>query len=57
MSETREAEPLSPRPSQWGPSCPKCQAPSRFTTSILDLKNDRPVQIYRCDRCREEIWN
>jgi len=48
-------EPL-PRPPQLGPPCPNCKLPSRYTVSILDVKSDRLVPIYRCYDCREEIW-
>jgi hydrogenase maturation factor len=41
---------------QPGPSCPNCKTPSRYITSMLDVKRDRSVLIYRCDSCREEIW-
>jgi hypothetical protein len=30
--------------------------PSRYTTSVLDLKNDRMVPIYRCTDCDHEVW-
>lgn len=55
MSEITEPEP-SPSPPQFGPPCPKCKMPSRYTTSILDVKKDRPVAIYHCSECHEEVW-
>ena len=39
------------------PPCPKCQSPARLFTSILDVKRNKPVKIFRCDTCREEIWD
>jgi len=32
------------------------QIAPRFMTSILDVKQNRSVFIYRCDPCGEEVW-
>ena len=31
--------------------------PRGLFTSILDVKRNKPVKIFRCDTCREEIWD
>ncbi len=41
---------------QQGPPCPKCHAPARFVTSVLDIRLDKQVLVYRCDSCQDEIW-
>ena len=51
MSDQREIS-AHPQP----PQCPKCKLPPRFMTSILDVKQNRSVFIYRCDPCGEEVW-
>lgn len=55
MPEIRQVAP-SPRPPQEGPACPTCDKPARYLSSILDLKNDQMVPIYRCDECQHEVW-
>jgi len=49
---------LMPRqqPPNAGPRCPTCAAPARPLASILDVKNDRMVRVFRCDSCRKEVW-
>ena len=37
--------------------CPACAEPARYMTSILDVKRDRLVRIFRCDPCKKEIWD
>ncbi|MET4290855.1 hypothetical protein ABIB06_001622 [Bradyrhizobium sp. LB8.2] len=56
MSKDQQAGPLRVRHHQPGPSCSKCETSTHYLTSILDVKRDRPVLIYRCDGCREEVW-
>jgi len=56
VMDQREAAHLSPRAPQPGPPCPQCKMPARYFTSLLDVKRNRSVLIYRCDGCREEIW-
>ncbi len=46
----------SSRAPQLGPPRPKCKLPARYITSILDVKRDRAVMVYRCAPCGEEIW-
>ena len=36
--------------------CPRCVVPARFITSLLDVKQGKIVQVYRCDPCQKEIW-
>ena len=52
----QQADHHSPR-QRPGPPCPKCKTPSRFMTFILDAKRNRPINIFRCDGCREEVWD
>jgi transposase-like protein len=46
----------APQAQDVGPRCPSCAAPARRLTSILDVKNNRSIQIFRCDSCRKEVW-
>jgi hypothetical protein len=56
VTDQREAEHrVSGRP-QPGPSCPTCKTSSRYVTSMLDVQRDRSILIFRCDTCREDIW-
>jgi hypothetical protein len=55
MSKEQQAGPLRIH-HQPGPSCPKCETSIRYLTTILDVQRDRPILIYRCDGCREEVW-
>jgi hypothetical protein len=47
------------RPHQPPPAkhCPKCANPVRFAMSLLDVRNDKFVRVYRCDPCQKEIWD
>jgi hypothetical protein len=45
---------LQPPPAK---PCPKCANPARFAMSLLDVRNDRFVRVYRCDPCQKEIWD
>ncbi|MET4220010.1 hypothetical protein ACVWWG_009076 [Bradyrhizobium sp. LB7.2] len=56
MSKDQQAGPLRVHHHQPGPSCSKCETSTHYLTSILDVQRDRPVLIYRCDGCREEVW-
>ncbi|MDH6261550.1 hypothetical protein [Bradyrhizobium sp. BR13661] len=56
MTETREAEHHVPGRAPPGPSCPACKTPSRYINSMLDVRRERSVLIYRCDACRKDIW-
>ena len=38
-------------------NCPTCTTPARYMTSILDVKRDRLVRLFRCDPCKKEIWD
>lgn len=55
MTERNEAKAATSSPVP-APLCPICAAPARFVTSMLDLRHDRPILIYRCDSCRDEGW-
>ncbi|MDN4986659.1 hypothetical protein KUL72_12555 [Bradyrhizobium arachidis] len=56
MTDKTEVEDYRPGRAQPRPSCPTCKTPSRYITSMLDVRRDRSILIYRCDTCREEIW-
>jgi len=45
-----------PRAPQPGPTCPNCKTAAKFFTSVFDMKSDRTIQIYKCERCRDEVW-
>jgi len=57
MTEKNEAPQLPSGRPQAGPPCPKCSTPARFVTSVLDVKRDRQVMVFRCDPCGDEIWS
>jgi uncharacterized protein with PIN domain len=44
-------------PQKTDPRCPSCAAPARFNMSLLDVKRDKSVRLYRCDRCQKIIWD
>jgi len=55
MTNQQELRP-SAAPLPAAPPCPNCNIPARYLTSLFDIKQDRNVLIYKCDRCREEVW-
>ncbi len=56
MIDEREAKHDAPGRSQPAPSCPTCKTPPRYITSMLDVLRERSILIFRCDTCREDIW-
>ncbi|WP_426611280.1 hypothetical protein [Bradyrhizobium sp. McL0616] len=36
--------------------CPACAQVLRLMSSMLDVKSDRTVRLYQCDKCGERIW-
>ena len=39
------------------PPCKRCNEPTRFFTSILDVKRNKPIKVFRCDSCLAEHWD
>lgn len=36
--------------------CDHCRIPAAFKAEILDVRLNRPVQIYQCLNCAKVIW-
>jgi hypothetical protein len=54
--DEKEAKHHAPGRPQPAPSCPTCKTPARYVTSMLDVQRGRSILIFRCDDCREDIW-